>query len=196
MSVEVVSDIARLRDCIDRAAAATESTLAGGPGASERDDPVRKELSRQLAALRERVAAATRGNEDPAGLRAELATLLSFAHTLQADAGNWRSALQGRIEERERQRTVARREREREAAERELLARRRDALRLRIVQTAARMAQRDGGEYRRTLPVVTLDEGLTVCSASVSYPRRGLRLAQYWLVTLNASRDDVLIRRE
>ena len=87
-------------------------------------------------------------------------------------------------------------ERERLVAERETLARRRDGLQLSIVQTAARMVQRDGGEWRRTLPVFTLDEGLTVCSVAVSCPRRGLRFPKQWLVTLNRTRDDVTIRRE
>jgi hypothetical protein len=198
---EVVSEIGRLRLSIDRAAAATEITLAGHPGAAEDDDPgsplaQQKELCRQLAALRERVAVAEYGNKDPRALRSELATLSFFAKTLQADADSWRSTLEGRIKELERQRTAARRERERLAAEREKLVRRRDALQLRIVQMAARMAQRDGGECRRTLPVFTLGEGLTVCSVSVSCPRKGLRFAKRWLVTLGDSRDDVLVRRE
>ncbi len=201
MGVEVVSEIDRLRVSIDRAAAATEIALLGHPWPSEDDEPgpplaERKELSRQLAALRERVAVAERGNEDPAALRAELATLLFFAKTLEADADNWRSTLEGRDKELEWQRTAARRDRERLAAEHEMLVRRRDALQSRIVHAAARMAQRDRGECRRTLPVFTLGEGLTVCSVSVSCPRQGLRAAKHWLVTLNESRDDVLVRRE
>ena len=81
------------------------------------------------------------------------------------------------------------------AAELDELARRRDDLQLTILQTAVRMAQQNRGECRRTLPVFTLGEGLTVCSVSVSRPRRWFRFAEYWLVTLNRSHD-VLIRRE
>ena len=88
-------------------------TLVGRPGAAERHDPgsrlvERKELCRQLAALRERVAVAEQGNEDPVALRAELATFLFFAKTLQADADDWRSTLEGRIKELELQRAAAR----------------------------------------------------------------------------------------
>ena len=183
VGVEVVSEIARLRASIDRAAAATELTLIGRPWASEEHDsgsPLveRKELCRQLAALRERVAVAEQGNEDPGALRAELATLLFFAKTLQADADDWRSTLEGRIKEVEWERSGARRELERLAAEREMLARRRDALQARIVHTATRMAKRDGGESRRTLPVLTVGEGLTVCSVSVFCPRRRIRVGE------------------
>jgi hypothetical protein len=76
------------------------------------------------------------------------------------------------------------------------LARRRDALQSTIVQTGARMAQQNGGECRRTLPVFALGNGLSVCSVSVSSPRRGLRAAKQWLITLDDSRDKVLVRRE
>lgn len=205
---DVVSEIGRLRDDITRAAAATEAALAGRPEGSEDDDPgvplaERSELYRQLGALRDRVAAAEGANGDPGALRAELATLLFFARTLEADAHEWRASLEGRLQELERQRAAARRERERVAAERErlvaereMLARHRDGLQLSIVQTAARMVQRDGGEWRRTLPVFTLGEGLTVCSVAVSCPRRGLRFPKQWLVTLDHNRDDVTIRRE
>jgi chromosome segregation ATPase len=200
VGVEVVSEIARLKSSIDRAATATEIALVGRPGASEGDDPgslpvERKELCRQLAALRERVAVAEQGNEDPVELRAELATFLFFANTLRADADDWRSTLQRRIKEGERRKTAALRELERLAAGREMLVRRRDALQSTIVHTAARIAQRDGGESRRTLPVFTLGEGLTICSVSVSCPRQRLRVAKHWLVTLNESYDDVLVRR-
>lgn len=198
---DIVSEIARLRVSIDRAAAASEITLTGDPPTSE-DDVLRsplaehRELCRQLAAVRERVALADDRNEGPRALRAELATLLFFAKTLQADTDDWRSTLRERINELERQRTAARRERERLAAEREKLVRCRDALQLRIGQTAARIAQQDAGECRRTLPIVKLGDGLTVCSVSVSCPRKGLRFAKRWLVTLNDSRDDVLVRRD
>ena len=196
----VACEIARLRISIDRAAAATENTLAGHSLAAADDTPgappaEHRELCRQLVALRERVALADDRNEGPRELRAELATLLSFARTLQADTDDWRSALQEQSRELERQRAAARRERDALAAERERLVRWRDALQLTILQTAARMAQQYRGECRRTVPVFTLGEGLTVCSVSVSCPRRGFRFAKQWLVTLTGSHD-VLIRRE
>jgi hypothetical protein len=99
------------------------------------------------------------------------------------------------MKELERQRTAADDERESLAAERRQLVRRRDALQSTILQAAARLAQEYRGECRRTVPVFTLDDGLTVCSVSVSCPRRGLRFPRQWLVTLTGSRD-VLIRRE
>jgi hypothetical protein len=43
--------------------------------------------------------------------------------------------------------------------------------------------------------VISLGEGLTVCSVSVSCRRRWWRLAEHWLVTLSRSHD-VLVRRE
>jgi hypothetical protein len=197
----VVVEIARLRGSIDRAAAVTEIALTARPVAAQDDDPgspvaEQKELRRQLAALRERVAVAEDRNEDLRELRAELATLWFFARTLQADADSWRSTLEGRVKELERQGIAARRERKRRAAEREKLVRRRDVLQLEIAQTAARMAQRDCGECRRTVPVFTLGEGLTVCSVSVFCPRKGLRFGKHWLVTLNGARDDVVVRSQ
>lgn len=198
---DLFREIARLTISIHRAAAATEMTLTEHLSASDDDDPrsplvEHRELRRQLAALRDRVARAQHGSEEPGALRAELATLLFFAKTLQADADIWRAALKQRLEELERKRIAERRQRERLAAQREELVRRRDALRFTIGQTAARMAQQNGGECRRTLPVFSLGEGLTVCSVSVSWPRRGFRCAKRWLVTLNGSRSDVLVRRE
>lgn len=199
-----VSEIARLRVAIDRAAAATDVTLTGHPPTSGDDDrrsrlAEHKELSRQLEALRERVAVAEGRNEGPPELRAELATLLSFARTLQADAARWRSAGEERERELQRRqasaRAAARQQRERLVADREKLARRRDALQSTILQTAARMAQQYRGECRRTVPVFTLGDGLTVCSVSVSCPRRGFRFAKLWVVTLTRSHD-VLVRRE
>jgi regulator of replication initiation timing len=187
---DLASEIDQLGVSIDCAAAATETMLASAAPEAEH-----QELCRQLAALRERVALAQKRNDDPTALRAELATLLSFGRTLQADAENWRSALAGRAHELERQRAVARQEQKRLDLERENLARRREALQSTILQTAARMAQQTRGECRRTLPVITLGEGLTVCSVSVAYPRRGLRFAGHWLVTLGRSHD-VLVRRE
>ena len=196
----LASEIARLEVSIDRAAAATERTLAGHPPVA-RDDGSRplpadhQELCRQLGALRERVAVAERRDEGPQALRAELATLLSFARTLQADADKWCSALQDEIDELERQKAAGRAQQQRLAAERENLVRRRDALQLTILETAARLAQRSRGECRRTVPVFSLAEGLTVCSVSVCCRRRGLRVAERWLVTLDRTHD-VLIRRE
>jgi hypothetical protein len=180
------SEIAQLGDSIDRAAAATEILL-------ERGD--HQELRRQLSALRERVAVARQRGDGPQALRAELATLLSFANTLQADAEHWRSALADRARELERERSAERQEQERLDLARVNLARRRETLQATILQTAARMAQETRGEWRRTLPVITLGEGLTVCSVSVSFPRRGLRLAGQRLVTLGRSHN-VLVRRE
>jgi hypothetical protein len=196
----LVSEIAQMKVSIDHAAAATEITLAGHRPASADDDPCAtpaeyKELCRQLAALRERVALAECRNEGPHALRAELATLLFFARALQADTDDWRSALEEQLKQLGRQKTAARKERERLAADREKLARRRDALQLTILQTAARMAQQYRGECRRTIPVFTLGEGLTVCSVSVSCPRRGFRFAKQWVVTLTRSHE-VLVRRE
>jgi hypothetical protein len=203
---DLVSEIARLTGSIARAAAATEITLAGRPRAPADDDrrslpAEHKELCRQLAALRERVARAESRNEGPGALRAELATLLFFGRTLQADAEKWRSALEEQTHEVERKKTAAREarqslaaEREKLVREREKLARRRDALQSTILQTGARMAQQYRGECRRTVPVFTLGEGLTVCSVSVSCPRRGFRFAKQWLVTLTASHDLRVIR--
>jgi len=105
---DLVSEITGLTASIDRAAAATKVTLAECPPASGDDDPRSrlaeyKELSRQLNALRERVALAEGRNEGPMALRAELATLLFFARTLQADADRWRSAGEEREKELQRQ---------------------------------------------------------------------------------------------
>jgi hypothetical protein len=198
---DLFCDIARLTVSINRAAAATEIALTEHLPVSADGDPrsplvEHKELCRQLAALRDRVARAQYGSEEPRALRAELATLMFFAETLQADADTWRGVLKQRIRELERQRAAERQERERLAAQRAQLVRRRDALELTIGQTAARMARHNGGECRRTVPVFSLGEDLTVCSVSVSWPRRGFRFAKRWLVTLNGSRDDVLVRRE
>lgn len=197
---ELAAEITRLSASIDRAAAATEITLAGHRLAPADDDPrsrpaEHQELCRQLTALRERVAVARRRNEGPDALRAELATLWFFARTLRADADDWRSSLEERTQEVERQRAVAREEQERLAAEHESLVRRRDALQSRVLQTAARVARQYRGDCRRTVPVFTIGEGLTVCSVSVSCPRRGFRFAKQWLVTLTRSQD-VLVRRE
>jgi hypothetical protein len=187
---DLMSEIAALGISIDRAATATENILTGHPPATEHQD-----LRRQLTALRERVDLAHSRDDGPQALRAELATLLCFARTLQADAESWRSALADRARELERERAAARQQQERSKFDRENLVRRRETLQSTILQTAARIAQETRGEWRRTLPVITLGEGLTVCSVSVSFPRRGLRLAGQRLVTLGRSHD-VLIRRE
>lgn len=205
------TEIARLTASIDCVAAATEMALSDPPSASADDDrrsllTDHGELCRQLAALRDRVVRAEDRAEGPGALRAELATLLCFARMLQADADHWRLVLGERTKELERKKTAAREERERLAAERESLAeslaaereklaRRRDALQAAILQTGARMAQQHRGECRRTVPVFTLAEGLTVCSVSVSCPRRGFRFAKLWLVTLTGSHD-LQVRRE
>jgi multidrug efflux pump subunit AcrA (membrane-fusion protein) len=186
---DLASEIARLGVSIDRAATATEIMLAEHP-----PDAEHHELRRQLAALRERVAQAHRRDDGPQALRAELATLLCFAGTLQADAGSWRSARADRARELERRQAVARQEERRLDLERENLLRRRETLQSTILQTAARMAQETRGECRRTLPVITLGEGLTVCSVSVSFPRRGLRLAGQRLVTLSRSHNLLVLR--
>jgi len=196
----VVSEIAQLEVSIDRAAVATEIALADHHPARA-DDGQRSsvaehsELCRQLAELGERVALAKHRNEDPRSLRAELATLLFFARTLQADADKWVSAIEEECEGLERIRIDERRDQAGSAAEREKLARRRDALQSTILQTAARVAQQNRGECRRTVPVFTLGEGLTVCSVSVSCPSRWFRFGAHWLVTLNRSHE-VLVRRE
>ncbi|MBV8219312.1 MAG: hypothetical protein JO325_12675 [Solirubrobacterales bacterium] len=194
-----VSEVARLTAAIDGAAATTEATLGRRPASADDDSRARlaehEELSRQLGALRERVALAEGRNEGPLALRAELATLLSFARTLQADADRWRAAGEELHKDLERQRAETRKQQESLIAARETLARRRDALQSTILQTAARMAQQYRGECRRTVPVFPVGDGLTVCSVSVSCPRRGFRFARLWVVTLTRSHD-VLVRRE
>jgi hypothetical protein len=198
---DVVSEVAQLRVLIDREAAATGMTLTDSPAASE-DDGRRwgaveqEELHRQLASLREYVACALSRNEDPGALRAELATPLSFAKTLRTDAETWRAAREEALQELELQEDVARQERERLAAKREELVRRRDALQFTIDETAKRVAHENGGGCRRTMPVLALGERLIVCSVIVASPRRGFRSPKRWLVTLNDSRDQVLVTRD
>ena len=204
---DVVSEIARLRTAIDREAAGADRMLNGDPSASEPDYlrdrvPEYRELSRQLAALRARVARARSHIHDPTMLRAELATLLSFAATLRGDAEAWHSMLAGRLEQLERQEAAAREqaarmvaERERMAAEREALAQQRDTLQQQIDQIAERMASNTGGECRRTIPVLRLDEHLSVCSITVRSPRRGFRPGRCWLVTASHACDEVRVMR-
>jgi hypothetical protein len=128
-------------------------------------------------------------------LRAELATLLSFAKTLRSDAERWRAAREEAVRELERQDAAARQERERLVTERRELVRRRDALQLSIDETARGLVQAHGGECRNTVPVFAFGERITVCSVSVDSPRRSFRLSKRWLVTLNHSRDGALVRR-
>ena len=194
----VVSEIARLRASIDREAAAVAKTLNDRPSAPDayRGGWVEhNELRRQLDALHEHVAQAPSRSQDRPGLRAEFATLLSFAKTLRTDAKTWRKAFEDGLKELERQETAAREERERLAAERETLMRRRDALQFTIDETAGRIAQGNGGDCRRTLPLFRLGEALTVCSIVVLSPRRRFRSRKHWLVTLSDSRDQVRVRR-
>jgi hypothetical protein len=196
----VVSAIARLRVSIDREAAAVDKALKAYPSTSE-DGYARggwaqhKELRRQLAGLHERVAEARSRSQDQLALRAELATLLSFAETLRTDAETWRAAFEDGLKELELQETATRQQRERLAAEREALVQRRDALQFTIDETAERTAHENGGDCRRTIPVFRLGEAVTVCSLAVLSPRKGFRFQTWWLVTLNDSRDRVRVRR-
>jgi hypothetical protein len=52
------------------------------------------------------------------------------------------------------------------------------------------------GECRRTVPVIRLADAVTISSMTVSRPRKGLRAAQLWLVTLAADREQVLVRQD
>ena len=197
---DVLSEIARLRAAIDREAKSAERMLNDHPSASEPDYPrwggeEHRELNRQVSALYERVARASSRGEDRLLLRAELATLLSFAKTLRTDAEAWRLGLAAGIREFEREEAAERAERQRLADERAALVRRRDTLRSQIDQTAERMAEHSGGECRRTLPVFRLDGDLSVCSVSVQSLRGGFRHDKRWLVTLNASADKVVVKR-
>jgi hypothetical protein len=117
---DLACDIARLTASIDGAAKATEMALISGHSVSDAagHSPLPaegNELSRQLAALRERVALARDRRDDPRALRSELATLLFFARTLEDDADRWRAGLEERLGELERRRAAARREQERGA---------------------------------------------------------------------------------
>ena len=72
------------------------------------------ELRRQLGALRASVAQAqARSEGDATLLRAELATLLSFAKTLAADSITWRADFAAGLRELERREAAARAQRER-----------------------------------------------------------------------------------
>jgi hypothetical protein len=196
----VVSELARWRALIGSEAAAVDTTLNDRPFIAADDYPPprraeHKELSRQLAALHERVAQAGSRSQDQLALGAELATLLSFAKTLRADAETWRAALEDGLEVLKRQEAARRQERERSAAERQVLMQRGDALQLTIAQTAERLTRQNGGDSRRTLPVFRLGEAVTVCSVAVLIPRKAFRSQKWWLVTLDASCDRVRVIR-
>lgn len=195
-------DVARLAAEIDRQASVIETTLSEHPCRFEGRDLVwsgqtdRRELRRQLGALRESVSQArSRSEGDWALYRAELATLLSFAKTLASDAVTWRAEFDAGLRELAAQEAAAREERERLTAEREALIRHRDTLQCRIDAAATRMAQDAGGECRRTVPCVSLGDTVTVVSQWVSCPRQRFRLEKHWLVTLDRTREHVLVRR-
>jgi chromosome segregation ATPase len=207
----VVSEIARLRGSIVREAAVVAATLNHDRSLPDDDDRGselvgHRELTRQLNALNTHVAQAPSRSRDQRDLRAEFATLLSFAKTLRTDAEAWRAAVDDRLEELERLRTAALEElkrlqsaaleeRHRLTAERESLMRRRDALQFTIDETAGHIAQANSGDCRHTLPVFRLGEALTVCSVAVLSPRRWFRVQPDWLVTLDDSRDEVRVTR-
>ena len=177
---------------------AVEMALAEPPPdpAGDRPDsppPGHHELSRQLSALRGRVARVGRELGDLRELRAELATLSHFAQTLRQDAQAWRSDLHQTLLELRRGREARRQEQARQAAERDFLLRQRDLLQARIDRAAAQVA-RATGECRRTVPVIRLADTVTVCSMTVSAPRRRFRARALWLVTLGSDRDHVLVR--
>lgn len=193
-------EIARLRVLIGREAAVVDKALNDHPSSCDDDYPrsgraEHRELSRQLGALGQHVALAPSRSKDQLDLRADFATLVCFAKTLRTDAEAWRTAFEAGLKELEREETAAREERERLAAEREMLMRRRDALQFRIDETARGLVHANGGDCRRTPPVFRLGEAVTVCSVAVLSPRRWFRFQRYWLVTLNASGDQVQVRR-
>ena len=196
----LASEIAQLQAAIDRHSAAANRRLRHHPSALEDGYPRwgrtdHAELCRQLTALNDYVARAWAGERDEVMLRAELATLLPFARTLSADAEQWRSGLDDGLRQIERLEAAARAERERLAAQREVLMRRRDALQFGINDAAERLERDNGADCRKTIPVHVLGEGATVCSVSARIPRRGFRSEKRWLVTLNESRDEVVIKR-
>jgi hypothetical protein len=195
VSAHAVSELEALRASIERDAAAAEQALDPSAFPEHGPDlPGRAELCRQLAALRARVERAWSDTDDPAALRAELATLLFFAGTLRGDAEVWRLGVRQALAEIERQEAAAQRQRDRLAAQQAELARRRQALQARIDQEAGAIADQKRGECRRTLPVITLDPGLTVSSMTVSRSRGRFRSVKLWLVTLDEGRREVLVR--
>lgn len=192
----VGSEVASLLRAIGREAAAAGVSLS-----QPVDERIRRlaaernELRRQLSSLREHARGAELQDEDPRALRSELATLLSFAKTLRADADAWRAVCDDALAELRRRRAEERRRREQWLAEHQELARRRDALQASIDEAAKGLARTNGGECRRTVPVLTLGEALTVCSVSVLSPRKWFRSWKLWVVTLDDSWDEVLVRR-
>ena len=197
---DLIDEITRLGAAIDREATAAEKLLRGHPSAPENEHlgsglADHRELSRQLTALYEKVARARGRSQGQVTLRAELATLLSFARTLRSDAESFPAAFEARRRELERRERAVRREQQRLAAERDALLRQREALQSRIDGAAARMAHESGGEWRRTVPCFRVYEALTVCSALVVSPGGGLRSEKRWLISLNDSRDEIVVRR-
>jgi len=179
---------------VQSALSAHPSTLEGQHRPSWLDE--HRELKRQAGALHESVSGATvRSAGDRVLLRADLATLLSFARTLRGDAETWRAAFEDRRKEVALLEAEERRERQRLAAAREALLRERDALQSRMDDAAKRIVRDSGGEYRRTFPGFALAETVSVWSVWVSCPRKGLRSSKRWLVTLNGGRDRVTVRR-
>src|SRR3984885_2596853 len=94
---DLARDIGRLAAAIASEASSIDRTLGAHPCGFEGGDLLwsgqtqHRELRRQLGALRASVARAQeRSQGDATLLRAELATLLSFAQTLAADSFSWR----------------------------------------------------------------------------------------------------------
>ncbi len=167
--------------------------------ASASEDPVsqldeHRELLRQLGALRDRVARAPTEISERRELRAELDTLLSFAKMLRADAELLGARRREEVAEVVRRESEALHQRKMVAAVRQEALRRRDALQAKIVRTAQGIAKGDPTECRGTVPVVTFDTGVTVCSMGVASPKRRFRSRRFWLVTLTDAWDDVLVR--
>ena len=201
---DLARDIARLAAAIASEASSIDRTLGEHPCTLPGGDLLwsgqtqHVELRRQLGALRASVAQAqARSEGDATLLRAELATLLSFAKTLAADSITWRADFEAGLRELERREAAAHAQRERLTAEREALISRRDALQANIDRAARLIAAETGGECRRTVPCIALGERVTVVSQWVLCPRTGLRSEKHWLVTLAGADagDQVLVRR-
>lgn len=193
-------EVAELGVAIDREVAGIVVALSERAPALGDENPAGQltecqELVRQLGALRARVAQAGAQIGDPRALRAELATLLFFATTLRSDAERLGERRREALEQLAREQRAACLESERLVAEREDALRRRDALQAKIVQTAERLTDGDRSDCRRTVPVITLGEGVTVCSVAVRSPKRRFRFRYFWLVTLTDARDGVLVIR-
>jgi hypothetical protein len=191
---DLTAEIAGLKALITRTAAAAEGALRP-PTPESLELPERRELCRQLEALRARVARAGAQLSNPSELRSELATLSFFARTLRQDAEAWRATLHQALTEHRRKEAAERSRQRRLAAEHDRLLQRRDLLQAEINRAAGEVAQY-GGECRRTVPVITLAEAVTVASITVSRPRRRLRAGQLWLVTLAADRERILVRQD